>query len=402
MPHFVIIGAGQAGSSLAGTLRAKGFEGEVTLIGAEPHHPYQRPPLSKDYLLGEMPRDRLFLRNQSYYDEARIRLRLGRPVTRIDRAAKTVHLGEETISYDRLALTVGLTPRRLPTAAGGALEGVHTIRTLADIDALWGPIRQAKRALVVGGGYIGLEGAAVARKLGLEVTLIEMADRILNRVAAPQTADYVRALHRTNGVDIREATGLGRLLGDLHVTGAELADGSRIEADIVLVGIGMDGAVPLAEEAGLACDGGIVVDEFAQTSDPAIWAAGDCTRQPFRGQMIRIESVQNAIDQAEAAAKNMLGAEEPYRAYPWFWSDQFDMNLQIAGLNLGYDRIITRGGDGAPLSYWYYQGDTFRAVDAISDPRAYMVGKRMLTAGRTPDPAAIVDPATDLKALLKA
>jgi len=401
MDHFVVIGAGQAGASLVSTLRARGFAGRIMLIGSEPHLPYQRPPLSKAYLLGEMERDRLMLRNRSFYDEAGVTLRLGRTVTRIDRATKEVHIGDERIGYDKLAICVGLSPRRLPTAIGGALEGVFTIRTLADVDALWEPVRKARRALVVGGGYIGLEGAAVARKLGVEVTVIEMAERILNRVAAPETADYIRALHRGHGVEIREGVGLTRLTGDLHVTGAELSDGTTVEADLVIAGIGMEGAVPLASDAGLSCDGGVVVDAFARTSDPDIFAAGDCTRQPFRGQMIRIESVQNAIDQGQAAAANMLGAGEPYDPKPWFWSDQYDLALQIAGLNLGYTRVIARGGEGEAPSFWYYEGDVLRAVDAMSNPRAYMVGKRLLDMGKNADPAAVADPATDLKALLK-
>ena len=401
MEHFVVIGAGQAGSSLVSTLRSHGFEGRITLVGAESHLPYQRPPLSKAYLLGEMERERLLLRNQAFYDDNKIDLLLGTRVSKIDRDAKEIHAGNETIAYDKIALTFGLSPRRLPSSIGGALEGVFVIRTLADVDAIYEPIRHAKRALVVGGGYIGLEGAAVARKLGLEVTVIEMADRILNRVASPETADYIRELHQANGVDIREGVGLNRLTGELAVEGAELSDGSYIEAEIVIAGIGMDGSVPLAEDCGLDCDGGIVVDEFAQTSDSSIWAAGDCTRQPFRGEMIRIESVQNAIDQATAAAKNMMGQNQPYQPYPWFLSDQYDMNLQIAGMNQGYDKIVVRGGDDLPLSHWYYQGSDLRAVDAMSDPRAYMVGKRLLEAGKSPDPEAVANPETDLKVLLR-
>jgi 3-phenylpropionate/trans-cinnamate dioxygenase ferredoxin reductase subunit len=402
MEHFVVVGAGQAASSLVGTLRTRGFDGQITLIGAEPHMPYQRPPLSKAYLLGEMDRDRLFLRNQSYYADNDITLRMGQPVVGINTTDRTLMAGTELITYDKLALTVGLEPRRLPAGIGGALEGVHVIRNLADVDALYDPIRHAKRALVVGGGYIGLEGAAVARKLGLTVTVVEMADRILNRVASPETADFVRALHQSNGVDIREGVGLKKLTGDLHVTGAELTDGSEVRADIVIAGIGMAGEVPLAAAAGLTVDHGIVVDEFCQTSDENVWAAGDCTCFPYKGGMIRLESVQNAIDQGAAAAANMMGAGASYMPYPWFWSDQYDCNLQIAGLSTGYDRIVVRGGGDAPLSHWYYQGDTFLAVDAMSDPRAYMVGKRLLEAGKTPDPDAIANPETELKGLLRA
>ena len=401
MEHFVVVGAGQAGASLVAKLRGEGFDGNITLIGAEEHPPYQRPPLSKAYLLGEMDRERLYLRNDAFYLDNKIELLLGQPVEKIDPAGKTVELGGEQIPYDKLALTIGLTPRKLPGAIGGELEGVFVIRTLADVDAIYDPIRTAKRALVIGGGYIGLEGAAVARKLGLDVTVIEMADRIVNRVASAETADHIRKLHQENGVDIREGIGLNRLTGDGKVEGAELSDGTKLNVDIVIAGIGMDGCVPLAEDAGLTCDQGIVVDEFAQTSDPNIWAAGDCTKQPFRGEMIRIESVQNAIDQAEAAARNMLGQQTPYQPYPWFWSDQFDMNLQIAGMNQGYDRIVSRGGSDGPRSHWYYEGETLRAVDAMSDPRAYMVGKRLIEANKSPDPGVVADPDTDLKSLLR-
>ena len=402
MDHFVVVGAGQAGSSLVAKLRTQGFGGRITLIGAEPELPYQRPPLSKAYLLGEMERERLYLRPRSFYDELSIDLKLGEPVSAIDPDKRLVTVGDEVIEYDKLAITVGLTPRRLSPEIGGTLSGVHIIRTLADVDALYEPIRKAKSALVVGGGYIGLEGASVARKLGLEVTIVEMAERILNRVAAPETADFIRDLHQRHGVVVREGVGLKRLLGSETVSGAELADGSTIDADIVIAGIGMDGQVPLAEEAGLECDGGIVVNEYAQSSDPNIFAAGDCTRQPFRGTMIRLESVQNAIDQGEAAAVNMMGTGQIFEPKPWFWSDQYDCHLQIAGFNMGYDRIVKRPSDGEHCSFWYYEGNTLRAVDAMSDARAYMVGKRLIEAGKSPDPKAICDPTVDLKTLLRA
>jgi 3-phenylpropionate/trans-cinnamate dioxygenase ferredoxin reductase subunit len=402
MSHFVVIGAGQAGSSLSGQLRKSGFDGQITLIGAEPVLPYQRPPLSKAYLLGDMALERLFLRPESFYADQEITLKLGSPVTAIDPAAKTVTLGDEVIAYDQLALTTGSDPRRLPAAIGGDLAGVHVVRDLADVDAMAPVVTKGARALIVGGGYIGLEAAAVASKLGVQVTLIEMADRILQRVAAPETSDYFRALHRAHGVDIREGVGLDRLTGDGHVSGAVLSDGSTLEVDFVIVGVGIAPATQLAEMAGLTLNNGIETDAYGRTSDPSIWAAGDCASFPYKDGRIRLESVPNAIDQAECVATNMLGGETVYVPKPWFWSDQYDVKLQIAGLNTGYDRIVTRAGAGQTVSFWYYKGDTLLAVDAMNDPRGYMVGKRLIEAGKSPDPDVIANPETDMKTLLTA
>jgi len=402
MSGIVVVGAGQAGASLVSELRKQGYDGAITLVGDEPVPPYQRPPLSKAYLLGEMALERLFLRPEAIYADQNIALRLGAPVTAIDRAAKTVTVGGDVIPYDQLALTTGSRPRRLPAAIGGDLDGVFVVRTLADVDAMAPHMRDGARALIVGGGYIGLEAAAVARKLGVEVTLVEMADRILGRVAAPETADYFRALHQSHGVTIREGVGLKRLTGDGRVTGAELTDGTTLPVDLVIAGVGIAPDTALAEAAGLAIDNGIAVDAQGRTSDPAIWAAGDCCSFPHGDGRLRLESVPNAIDMAECVARNMLGAHEVYVPKPWFWSDQYDVKLQIAGLNTGYDRIVTRPGPGLTRSFWYFRGDRLLAVDAMNDPRGYMIGKRLIEAGKSPDPAALADPATDLKALLAA
>ncbi|MGO4914343.1 NAD(P)/FAD-dependent oxidoreductase [Pseudogemmobacter sp. W21_MBD1_M6] len=403
MSHIVVIGAGQAGSSLVTKLRTLGFDGDITLIGAESAPPYQRPPLSKKYLLGEMELERLYLRPEQFYADQNITLRLDAPVTAIDPAAKTVTIGADVIPYDQLALTTGSDPRRLPASIGGALDGVFTVRTLADVDAMAPACKPGARALIVGGGYIGLEAAAVATRMGVRVTLVEMADRILQRVAAPETSDYFRALHLSHGVDIREGVGLDRLLGDGHVSGARLTDGTEIAADFVIVGVGVTPSSALAEAAGLTMENGIRVDGHGRTSDPAIWSAGDCASFPYKGTRIRLESVQNAIDQAENVAENMLGANKDYMPHPWFWSDQYDVKLQIAGLNTGYDRTVLRQGEkeGAQ-SVWYYYGDTLLAVDAMNDPRNYMIGKRMIEAGKSPPASAIADPATDMMALMKA
>ncbi len=398
--RVVIVGAGQSGAALAAKLRALGHEGEIVMLGDEPAPPYQRPPLSKAYLLGEMEEDRLWLRAPEFWAEQGVDLRLGQAVTAIDPTAKTVTVGGEALAYDHLALTTGSTPRRLPAAIGGALEGVYTVRTLADVDAMRAEFQPGRKAIIVGGGYIGLEAAAVAAKLGLDVTVLEMAPRILQRVAAPETSDYVRALHQAHGVKVLETTGLDRLVGDDRVEGAALKDGRILPADFVIVGVGITPNTHLADEAGLEIDNGIATDELGRTSDPAIWSAGDCASFPWRGGRIRLESVGNAIDQAEAVAANILGAGAPYQAKPWFWSDQYDLKLQIAGLNMGYDRIVTRKGEGDAASFWYYRGADLLAVDAMNDSRAYMVGKRLIEMGKSPAPE-VIETAADLKALLK-
>ena len=403
MTRVVVVGAGQAGSSLVAKLRNSGFEGAIALIGAEPVPPYQRPPLSKKYLLGEMELERLFLRPESFYSENGIDLHLGQRVTAIDRAGQSVSLGGETMDYDHLVLTTGSVPRRLPATIGGDLAGVHVVRDLADVDGMAPEFVPGARLLIVGAGYIGLEAAAVAASKGLKVTLVEMADRILQRVAAPETSDYFRALHKSHGVDIREGTGLERLLGEGRVTGARLSDGTELAADFVIVGVGITPDTALAEMAGLALENGIKVDARGRTSDPAIWAAGDCASFPHGQGRLRLESVPNAIDMAECVAGNIMGAGKDYVPQPWFWSDQYDVKLQIAGLSTGYDRIVTRPGEGAQaVSFWYYAGNRLLAVDAMNEPRAYMVGKRLIDGGKSPDPAAVADPATDLKALLRA
>jgi 3-phenylpropionate/trans-cinnamate dioxygenase ferredoxin reductase subunit len=399
--RVVIVGAGQAGAALAAKLRALGHQGPITMIGEEPAPPYQRPPLSKAYLLGEMEEERLWLRSADFYTENAITLRLGQPVSAIDRTAKTVRLGDEAIPYDHLALTTGSTPRRLPAAIGGDLNGVFTVRTLADVDAMRAEFQPGRRVIIIGGGYIGLEAAAVASKLGLHATVLEMAPRILQRVAAPETSAYVAALHRAHGVEILESTGLDRILGDSRVTGVRLADGRDLPADFVIKGVGITPNDRLAASAGLTIDNGIATDSYGRTSDPAIWSAGDCASFPYNGSRIRLESVGNAIDQAETVAANMLGADLPYQAKPWFWSDQFDLKLQIAGLNTGYTHVVTRPGEGTATSFWYYKDDTLLAVDAMNDPRAYMVGKRLIESGKSPAPEVITS-TPELKALLKA
>ena len=398
--RIVILGAGQAAASMAARLRLLGHDGPLTVIGAEPHPPYQRPPLSKAYLLGQMDLDRLLLRGAEWWTDQNIILRTAERGVAIDRAARILHTDRGSHPYDALALTLGATPRRLPAALGGDLAGVHTIRTLSDIDALAPALRPGRHLVVIGGGYIGLEAAAVARTLGLEVTLIEAAPRILGRVAAAQTADLIRALHSGHGVRILENTGVAAITGRDRVSGVQLLSGETLPADVVVTGIGVVPQTDLARDAGLELDNGIATDAQGRSSDPAIWAAGDCASFAHAGGRLRLESVGHAIDMAECVAANLTGRPTLYEPRPWFWSDQFDAKLQIAGLNTGATRVVLRQRPGdAGASVWYFGGSRLLAVDALNDPRAYMIGKRLIEAGRSPDPDAIPT-APDLKALM--
>jgi len=399
MAGIVIIGAGQAGSSLAIKARALGYAGDVTLIGAEPVPPYQRPPLSKKYLLGEMDVERLYLRPEAFYREKGIKLRTGSMVSGIDRNAKTIALGTELVDYGQLALTTGSVPIALPEHIGGRLSGVYMMRSLLDANAMAPEFVEGRHVLIIGGGYIGLEAAAVAASKGLRVTLVEMGDRILQRVAAPETSAYFRALHHARGVDLREGVGLAHLDGDTRVRSATLSDGSTLDLDFAIVGIGIRPATDLAMASGLDIDNGIKVDGQGRTSDQAIFAAGDCTSFPYRGGRIRLESVPNAIEQAESTAAAMLGGTDDYIASPWFWSDQYDVKLQIAGLNSGYESVGIRDS-GSSRSHWYFRNDTLLAVDAMNDPRAYMVAKRLIAEGKSPDRRVVSDIGADLKTLL--
>ncbi|SHG90734.1 NAD(P)/FAD-dependent oxidoreductase [Cognatishimia maritima] len=402
MEHVIVVGAGQAGASCVAKLRAEGFEGQITLIGSEAALPYQRPPLSKKYLLGEFELERLYLRPQSFYEQNNITLRLGQSVDAIDPVARTVSIGGETLTYSDLVFATGSSPRHLPASIGGNLQRVYTMRDLADADAMAPEFIAGRHVLIVGGGYIGLEAAAVAAAKGLNVTLVEMADRILQRVAAPETADYFRALHQSNGVKILEDTGLKELIGDGEVSGAVLSDGTQLDVDFVVVGVGIDPNTTLAKDAGLKLENGIATDAKGQTSHPRIWAAGDCASFPYHGHQIRLESVPNAIDQAEVVAANILGANRDYHAKPWFWSDQYDVKLQIAGLNTGYESVVKRDHGEGSQSVWYYTGDQLMAVDAMNAPRDYMIGKRLIEAGKSVPAEVVADAAADLKPFLKA
>lgn len=400
---LVIVGGGQAAFSLAAKLRSLGDNRSIAILAAEDVAPYQRPPLSKKYLLGEMEFERLQLRADAWYLEHSIDMRLSTFVEEIEPEARLVRMQDGSIlHYKVLVLATGASPRRLPAAIGGDLENVFVMRDKRDADLLATVLKPGARALVIGGGYIGLEAAAVARHKGLQVTVIEMADRILKRVASSQTADSMRAIHEAHGVEIRESTGLRRLIGENgKLVGAELADGTELRLDLAIVGIGVIANTALAQTAGLTVTDGIAVDSYARTSHPDIYAIGDCANLPWQDARIRLESVQNAVDQAEALALILAGNDKPYEPKPWFWSDQYDVKLQIAGLNLGFDEVTVRPGSRpGSQSIWYFRQGRFVAVDAINDAKAYVTGKKLLDSGHQPDRAILADPARDLKELL--
>ncbi|MCK1394397.1 FAD/NAD(P)-binding oxidoreductase [Bradyrhizobium sp. 1] len=398
MSRTIIVGAGQAGFAVATRLRNKGYDGEIALIGEEADPPYQRPPLSKKYLTGDMSRDRLYFRPPGFYADNKIELRTATNVEAIDRQDRSVRVGGTRIPYEVLVLATGARPRRLPKSMGGELTNVYYMRTLADIDLLAPEFRPGAKLLIVGGGYIGLETAAVAASLGLMTTLIEASPRILQRVASRETAAFLRQIHRQRGVQVIEGTGLKRLVGNGRAAAAETDDDRRLNTDFVVVGIGVVPETRLAAAAGLTVDNGIQVDAQGRTSDRSIFAAGDCASFPHRGEYLRLESVPHAIDQGNAVAEAIMGSSTPYTARPWFWSDQYDLKLQIAGLNTGYDRVIERAGTRpGTASFWYFRGRQLLAVDAANDAQAYVMGKRWIEAGQSPEVGDLADQSKPLK-----
>ncbi|MEM9279099.1 MAG: FAD/NAD(P)-binding oxidoreductase [Pseudomonadota bacterium] len=401
--EIIVIGGGQAAASFAARLRQQSEACRITILGDEPHLPYQRPPLSKKYATGEMSAEQLLLRPADWYDTQSVLFHEKTTVTELDQASKTVTTSSgEKLSWDKLFFATGSQPRNLPEAIGGNLPGVYLLRSIQDADNFSGELVEGRRVAIIGGGYIGLEAAAVCASKGLNVSLIEAAPRILQRVACEETSSWFRTLHEGRGVRIHENTGLEKIEADNGKAGSVLLTNvESIEVDFVLVGIGIIPNAEVAKKAGLDVDGGIVVNEFCQTSNPDIYAAGDCTAFRYRGELTRLESVQNAIDQAECAADNVAGNARAYNPYPWFWSDQFDVKLQIAGLNRGYDSIVTRPGDreGA-ISHFYFSGETMLAVDSMNDPRTYMVAKKMLEGGKNITPAQAADTALQLKSLM--
>ncbi len=404
MAGVIVIGAGQAAASFVAKFRSLDADTPVTVFGDEPVIPYQRPPLSKKYATGEMAREQLFLRPEQWYTDQNIDLQTGVAVTSIDRDARVVHLSDGcSAAWSKLVITTGSRVRELPDTLTKGLSGIHYMRTLADADRFGAELQPTRRVVIVGGGYIGLEAAAVCAAKGLKVTLVEAAERILQRVACAETSDWFRKLHQAEGVEIREAVGLSQFEGqEGKLTGATLADGTLIEADAAVVGIGIIPNTELAADCDLQVDNGIVVNGQCQTSDADIYAAGDCAVTDFKGLPTRLESVPNASDQATVAGIHAATGDVPgYVAKPWFWSDQFDVKLQIAGLNRGYTDVVVRAGNTPrSASHFYYADGQLVAIDAMNSPRVYMIGKRIIEAGKNILPEQAADTELELKSLM--
>jgi len=395
----VIVGAGHAAGQFIASLKQKKFGGKIILLGEEAYLPYQRPPLSKKFLAGDLERTRLLFKPESFYADMNLEIRLNTRVTSISRSDKTVVTADgQSIAYDKLVLALGSRVRKVPVP-GETLSGVHYLRGIDDVDALRGDITPGKKIVIVGAGYIGLEVAAVTRQLGLDVTVVEMADRVMSRVVSEQVSAFYQQQHENNGVRFSLSTGMRALLGTDRVTAVELDSSDPIAADVVLIGAGILPNFELAEAAGLEIDNGIVVDDRCQSTDPDIFAIGDCCAHPssIYARRIRLESVHNALEQAKTAASNICGQEEHYSQVPWFWSDQYDLKLQIAGLSEGYDQVVIRGDENErKFACFYLRDGILIAVDAINSPREFVQSKQLIAARTSIDPAVLADPAGEL------
>ena len=402
--RVVIIGAGQAAAQACVSLRQFGFEGSIDLVGDEAALPYQRPPLSKAYMKGEFEHERLYFKPAAWYEDQNIKLHLSTSAASLDVAQQSVSLDSgETLSYDALILSTGSRPRSLPTP-GADLANVFDLRSLADVDRIRPTLEMGRNIVIVGAGYIGLEAAAVARQMGLNVTVLEMADRVLERVTSPILSEFYEGLHAKHGVDIRTGARLAELAGDGAVEAAILADGARIPADIVLVGIGIVPNQELAQSAGIVCQNGIVTDRDARTSDAHVFAAGDCTARPLvhYDREGRLESVHNAIEQGKLAAAAIMGKPRPMEDCPWFWSDQYDVKLQIAGLSTGYDDYVVRGDVASgKFAVFYGKSGTLIAADAINSPPEFMLAKKLVMAKTPFDRDKLADVSVSVKELMK-
>ena len=400
MSGVVIIGAGHAAGQAAASLRQAKYAGDITIVGDEAHIPYQRPPLSKAYLKGDQSADKVYLRAESFYADRNIAMKLSTRATAIDTTAKTVALSsDETLHYDHLLISTGSRPRKL-SIDGSDLPGIHYLRTMDDVDGLRDGMQADANLVIVGGGYIGLEVAAVGRELGLNVHVLEMEERILQRVTTPEMSAYYHQLHEGRGVNIHTNTAVTGFAGDGKVQEVLCGD-KRFPADIVIVGIGIIPNTELAEAAGIVCDNGIVVDDHCRTSDPSVYAAGDCTNHPnpLLDRRLRLESVPNAMDQARVSTANMLGDDKTYAAIPWFWSDQYELKLQMVGFSADGDAQVLRGDMASnQFAIFYLKDGKVVAADAVNSPKEFMLCKQLV--GKSADPAMLADPEADLKALL--
>jgi 3-phenylpropionate/trans-cinnamate dioxygenase ferredoxin reductase component len=400
----IIVGAGHGGAQAAIALRQNGFAGPITMIGREPEPPYERPPLSKEYLAQEKPFERIYIRPPTFWAEKGIEMMLGTAVVAVDADAKIVTLDSgEQRSYSQLIWATGGDPRRLD-CPGSNLAGVHAVRTRADVDGIMSELPRVSRVAVIGGGYIGLEAAAVLRKLGKEVVLLEALPHVLARVAGEELSAFYEAEHRAHGVDLRTGVGVTALEGDGQVSGVRLADGSLVEAEMVIVGIGILPSVAPLLEAGAEGGNGVAVDASCRSSLPNVYAIGDCAAHANSfadGAMIRLESVQNANDQATIAAKAICGDVQAYGATPWFWSNQYDLKLQTVGLSSGYDQTVLRGDPATrSFSVIYLKGGQVRALDCVNMVKDYVQGRKLVEARAVIDPATLADTTIPLKEML--
>ena len=400
--RIVIAGAGHAAGQLIASLRQYKFDGQIILVGDEPHLPYQRPPLSKKFLAGEMPDERLYLKPASFYDDPAIELKLQTRITALDRAAKTLETEDgEAIAYDKLVLALGSRARKLQLD-GADLAHVHYLRGIDDVHGIRAELDIGRRLVVIGAGYIGLEVAAVARTQGLDVTVLEMADRVMSRVVSPEISDFYQIEHTNHGVKLRLSTEVIALLGGKRVKRVKIGSDEEVPADFVVVGIGILPNTELADCAGLDVDDGILVDDRCQTSDPDVFAVGDCTSHPsaIYGRRLRLESVHNALEQAKTAASNLCGNEAHYSDVPWFWSDQYDLKLQIAGLSDGYDDVVVRGNPAdKSFACLYLRDNRLIAIDAVNAPRDFMQSKPIIAAKAIVPADALADSNRQLKDL---
>ncbi|MDJ0748793.1 MAG: FAD-dependent oxidoreductase [Woeseiaceae bacterium] len=403
--RIAIAGAGHAAGQLVTSLRQYRYDGEIVLVGDEPYLPYQRPPLSKKYLAGDMPAERLYVKPESFYEQAGVELHLDTRIEAIDRDEHCLCIaGGERIAYDKLVLAVGSRVRRL-TVDGVALPGVHYLRSIGDVDGIREGLDSGHRIVVIGAGYIGLEVAAVARQAGLDVTVIELADRVMSRVVSPELSDFYQIEHTNHGVKLRLSTGIQSINGKRRVKSVTTSEGEVIPADLVVIGVGIVPNTELASAAGLDVEDGIVVDDHCRTSDADIYAVGDCTLHPndIYGRDLRLESVHNALEQAKTAAANLCGKDVAYSEVPWFWSDQYDLKLQIAGLSEGYDEVVIRGNPAErSFSCLYLRDSRLIAIDAINAPRDFVQSKAIIATGEPVETECLADPETQLKDLASA
>ncbi len=401
---IIIVGAGQAGGRGAQAMRQAGFQGRVVLLGAEADPPYERPPLSKELLIGDKGLEKARLHGDDYYREHDIELRLGAPASAIDPPGHTVTIeGGEALSYDKLLLTTGARVRELPIP-GADLAGVHYLRDIADSRAIRAALAGGADVAIIGGGFIGLEVASSARARGCKVTVLEAADRLMARAVAPEIGTWFAELHRARGVDLRLGVGVEAIEGDGGAERVRLAGGEEIPAGLVVIGIGIVPNVELAEAAGLAVGNGIVVDEFGQTSEPDVYAAGDVASQPnaFLGRRVRLESYQNAQDQAVAVARNMVGEAKPFEDSLWVWSDQYDVNLQMAGQPEDWDELVWRGApESGAFMVFYLKDHRVAAVNAINQGRDMRAAQRLMASRNRVDPADLANPEVRLMKLAK-